>query len=185
VRVIYEPKQRVIVFAKNKIKVVTCAVQGPEAIPPETYQAHMDNKNNPHEVGLLQLLVPVGNQGQWVRFSNDGTQLIAVPPPLTEMPVLPQPIDEKIKTDPSDASPGFLNAKVAGMLYVDEVNHVLRLLGAMDATVPPNYYYGTNDSGQFGFWALPASLIQVCGITKENEDEWLNTGAVEFFDWPS
>ncbi|WP_278549549.1 hypothetical protein [Cloacibacillus evryensis] len=183
-RVIYEPKRQVVVVGKDRIKVITCAVQGPGAIPPDTYQAHVDARDNPHEVGLFQLLVPTGVAGQWVRFSDDGTRLIAVDPPLTEMPVLPQPIDEKVKADPADAVPGFLNAKVAGVLYVDESAHVVRLRGVMAGSYPPNYYYGTNDAGQLGFWPLPASLIQECGIGVEDEDEWLNTGAVSFYGWP-
>lgn len=183
-RVIYEPKRQVVVIGRNKIKVITCAVQGPDAIPPDTYQAHVDARDNPHEVGLFQLLVPEGAAGQWVRFSDDGTKLIAVDPPLTEMPELPQPIDEKVKSDPADAVPGFLNAKVAGVLYVDESAHVVRLRGVMAGSYPPNYYYGTNDAGQLGFWPLPASLIQECGIGVEDEDEWLNTGAVGFYGWP-
>lgn len=183
-RVIYEPTHSVVVIAKNRIKVVTCAVQGPGAIPPETYSAHVAARNNPHEVGLFQLVTPAGCAGQWVRFSDDGTKLVAVPPPLTEMPVLPQPVDEKIKTDPADPVPGFLNAKVAGLLYVDEAAHLLALRGVLSGSYPGNYYYGTNDAGQLGFWPLPAGLVAVCGIGPEDEDEWLNFGEVSFYEWP-
>lgn len=183
-RVVYEPKRSVVVVGRNRIKVITCAVQGPGAIPPDTYQAHVEDRNNPHEVGLFQLLVPEGAAGQWVRFSDDGRRLIAVDPPLTEMPILPQPIDEKVKADAADPLPGFLNAKVAGVLYVDESAHVVRLRGVLSGTYPGRYYYGTNDSGQLGFWPLPASLVQESGIGVEDEDEWLNTGAVGFFEWP-
>ena len=57
-RVLYENKRRVVVISQNKVKVITCAVQGPDAIPPETYIAHMDRTDNPHMVNLLQLLIP-------------------------------------------------------------------------------------------------------------------------------
>lgn len=183
-RVVYKPERRVVVLSKNHIKVIDVAVQGPDAIPPETYAAHMTNTNNPHEVGLLQLVVPSGNAGQWVRISDDGTTLIVVDPPLTEMPILPQPIDEKVKADPHDATGGYLNEKVSGIIYVDESAHVLRLLGVTGTTFPGNYYYGTNDNGQLGFWPLPNSLLQMCGITEEIIEEWLDDGAVAFYDWP-
>ena len=48
---------------------------------------------------------------------------------------------------------------------------------------PPNYYYGTNDTGQIGFWKLPDSLIQVNDFSVEDENEWLNDGSINFFDW--
>ena len=183
-RVVYEPKRSVVVVGKNRVQVVTCAVQGPGAIPPDTYAAHVAARDNPHKVGLFELGVPVGSAGQWIRFSDDGTRLVAVAPPLTEMPVLPQPVDEKVKADPADGVPGFLNVKVAGVLYVDEAAHVVRLRGVMNGVYPGNFYYGTNDAGQLGFWPLPAGLIHVCGIGAEDEDEWLDSGAVCFYEWP-
>lgn len=183
-RVLYESKRRVVVVSRNKIKVVNCAVQGPDAIPPDTYTSHMENTNNPHEVRLFQLLIPAGNDGQWLRFSDDGSELIATDPPLTEVPELPQPTDEKVKADSADPTAGFLNSKVAGVLRVDEVGHVVRLQGALDVSYPANYYYGTNDEGQLGFWPLPDSLVQESGIGAEDMDEWLNTGELAFFEWP-
>ena len=183
-RVLYENKRRVVVISQNKVKVITCAVQGPDAIPPETYIAHMDRTDNPHMVNLLQLLIPAGNNGKWLRFSDDGTTLFANDPPLTEVPDLPQPIDEKVKACASDPTSSYLRDKVAGLLYVDEINHVLRLLGAIDTTYGANLYYGTNDNGEIGFWHLPDGLIQISGIGVENEDEWLNDGEPNFFDLP-
>ena len=85
-RVVYAKRYSVVVLEKNKIKVITCGIQGPGAIPPETYQDHMDDLNNPHEVNLYQLITPLGSEGKWIRFSDDGTHLIAVPAPLTELP---------------------------------------------------------------------------------------------------
>lgn len=183
-RVLYENTRRVVLISKDRVKVITCAVQGPDAIPPETYIAHMERTDNPHEVGLFQLIVPAGNGGQWLRFSDDGTALIATPPPLTEMPDLPAPIDEKVKACASDPTTSYLRNKVGGLLYVDEINHVLRLLGAVNATYGPNLYYGTNDHGEIGFWNLPEGLSQVSGIGVENEDEWLNDGELNFFELP-
>lgn len=183
-RVLYENIRRVVMISDNKVKVITCAVQGPDAIPPETYMAHMDNTDNPHRVGLFQLLIPAGNNGQWLRFSDDGSALIPTSPPLTEMPVLPQPIDEKVKAWAGDPTSTHLNQKIAGVLYIDEENHVLRLRGDLNIGYAPNHYYGTNDEGQFGFWEIPSGLIQVSGIGIEDENEWLNSGELNFFDLP-
>lgn len=187
-RIIYESIRSVVVVSQNKIKVIQCAVQGPDAIPPDTYAAHIENTDNPHGVGLFQLLVPEGNAGQWIRIADDGTALIPTPPPLTEMPVLPQPTDEKVKADPADPAAGFLNAKTGGLIYVDEAGHVLRLRGIMSDSYPGNYYYGTNDEGQLGLWPLPGSLIYESGIGAglgaEDENEWLNAGEVGFYGWP-
>ena len=181
-RVFYEPKRSVVVISRARVEVVMAAVQGPMSVPPETYMSHVAARSNPHEVGLFELLVPAGLGGKWVRFAEGGG-LEAVPPPLTEMPVLPPPVDEKVMADPADEMPGFLNGKCAGLVYVDEVSHVLRLRGVMEGSYPPGCYYGTNDFGQLGFWPLPAALEYVCGIGPENEDEWLDTGGVGFFEW--
>ena len=183
-RVVYKAIREVVKISKNKLKVITGAVQGPDAIPPTTYSAHMENMNNPHQVGFFQLLIPSGKAGKWIRFSDDGASLIAVNAPLTTMPVLPQPVDELIKTDPADPDASFMEDKVSGILYIDNENHVVRMSGVVASSYPPNYYYGTNDEGQMGFWPLPSSLLPVCGIGEEDEEEWLNFGAVDFFDLP-
>lgn len=183
-RVIYEDRRRVIVTAKNRIKVVMPGVQGPPGIPPDTYAAHMTDYDNPHRVQLLQLLAESYQAGKWVRINDTGTGVIAVDPPLTEVPELPAPTDDKVKADPGDPESGYLAQKVQGCIVVDTVMHLVRLKGAAASAYQPNYYYGTNDAGQLGFWPLPASLIQECGIGVEDEDEWLNTGAVGFYGWP-
>ncbi len=183
-RVIYENRRRVVAVEKNKIQVVMPAVQGPPGIPPDTYIVHMVDYDNPHRVGLLQLLAESYQAGKWVRVNDTGTGVIAVDPPLTEIPELPQPVDEMVKADPGDPKSGYLAQKVQGCIVVDTVMHLVRLKGAAASEYLPNYYYGTNDAGQLGFWPLPASLLPESGIGPEDENEWLNTGAVEFFDWP-
>ena len=184
-RVLYGSKRQVISLAKNRIKVIDVAVQGPAAIPPTVYMDHMVRTDNPHEVSLFQLKVPRYKEGQWIRFSDDGQSLIIVNPPLTEMPDLPIPPDECVRADPDDPVTGYLNGKVAGLVIVDEAIHVIRLKGVITENLPANVYYGTNDTGQLGFWPLPPSLIQVSGIGMgigaENEEEWLNNGAVGLF----
>jgi len=188
-RVTYSSQRRVIKISSNRIKVIDVATQGPPAIPPTVYMDHMARVDNPHQVGVFQLLVPSGNNGKWIKFAEDGSALEPTRAPLVELPPLPIPPDECVRADPSDPVTGFLNSKVAGLIYVDEAEHVVRLLGVTGGSdVPPNCYYGTNDEGQLGFWPLPESLIHVSGIgtgvCAENEDEWNNTGEVALFTWP-
>ena len=178
-KVIYKPNRRVIYLGNNKIKVITAAVQGADAVAPAIYTDHIANHNNPHQVGLLQLSVPANCAGKWLRISDDGTSVIVVDPPLTAVPTFPAPADEKVKADPADPATGYLNAKVGGVLYVDETTHLLKLKGATGDTVAASYYYGTNASGVLGFWPLPDLPTPIADWDKE--EEWLDTGAVTFF----
>jgi hypothetical protein len=184
-RVIYdELERRTIKIGKSHIKVIMAAVQGTSSIPPSTYIEHIQNQGNPHQVKLLQLLVDAGNAGKWLKVNAAGDGIELVDAPLTTMPALPNPIDEKVKADPSDPTAGYLSAKVAGCLVIDSAMHLMRLKGAAASEYPPDYYYGTNDNGVLGFWRLPSALIPSSGIGPENEDEWLNDGAVGFYDYP-
>ncbi|MEA5034239.1 hypothetical protein [Cloacibacillus evryensis] len=181
-RVLYKPQRKVVIISENRVKVIMAAPQGPDSVAPAEYTQHIENKNNPHEVALLQLKVNAADVGRWVRVNAAGTALEVCAAPLTEAPVYPDPPDEKVKVDAGDTS-GYLDAKVAGALWVDTTEHKLKLKGATGDTVLPNYYYGTNASGVLGFWSL-ADLITPSGIAADNEEEWLNTGSVAFWGMP-
>lgn len=175
-RVLYRDEWRVARLSGGTLKVTTAGTQGPAAVPSQLFNEHVARRDNPHRVSLDQLVVPAGNAGKWVKIAADGTTLVLTAPPLTELPPMPDPADEKVAADPGDNLPGYLSAKVAGVLYVDETKHQLRLKGAPNAAPAAGSYYGTSDSGVLGFWPVPAGLARVSGITADNEDDLFDAG---------
>lgn len=164
-------RRRIVRVSKTVLDIVESAVQGPPAIPPNAYIEHMERTDNPHEVSVTQLTVPEGlPEGYWLKLAVvDGVlRIVATPPPLTEVPELPEYLDEKVKADEGDPEPGFLMAKVAGRLMVDIDRHVLRLAGDT-GVYPPNCYYGRNENGVWGFYPIPEQLLPPSGIGLDDD----------------
>ena len=81
---------------------------------------------------------------------------------VEEVPVLE--VDEKVKADEDDETPGYLDEKVQYSLEVDAEEHKMQLVG--DADAPGNTkYYGTNGSGTKGFYPLEDEKV------KADEDD--------------
>lgn len=81
--------------------------------------------------------------------------------------------------DPSGYTFDFLESEIAGVLYYDRANNVIRLKGDPLSPIPQNYYYGANEQGVIGFWLLPGQTSSQ--ITAERDDDYNDTGETTFF----
>lgn len=82
--------------------------------------------------------------------------------------------------DPTGATWVFLETQLAGALYYDRTNNVIRLKG--DPLIQfsrQNHYYGTGEDGTVGWHLIPG--LTATDVSPEREEDYLDTGEAHFF----
>ena len=82
--------------------------------------------------------------------------------------------------DPTGLTWDFLETQLAGALYYDRVNNVIRLKGdPLVQFTRQNHYYGTGEDGTVGWHLIPGQTAT--DVLPEREDDYLDTGEACFF----
>lgn len=82
--------------------------------------------------------------------------------------------------DPSSLTWDFLETQLAGALYYDRTNNVIRLKGdPLTVFTRQNHFYGTGADGTLGWHLIPGQTATE--VTAEREEDYLDTGGCGLF----
>lgn len=82
--------------------------------------------------------------------------------------------------DPSGLVWDFLETQLAGALYYDRENNVIRLKGdPLTQFTRQNHYYGTGEDGSIGWHLIPGQAAT--DVSPEREEDYLDSGEACFF----
>lgn len=116
--------------------------------------AHTKDHTNPHEVRALQIHVPSGSEGRWLKLSGSAVEITDEQPIFIEDIHAPVSNDELVKTD-ENGTRQRLEGVISAPFHIS--GGKLRLRG--DDRIGRRVFFGTDAAGTMGLNLVPGRAV--------------------------